>query len=430
MAEQSGFWTTSGVGDGPGGGYSMQRLYDFFRKMFIGDQEATEGVLLREANALLVQGAASPLTVKSGSAIVHGFFYENSSDLSLAVSTPAATTGGHVILRANWTAQTVRAFAVLNTSGVTDPPALTQTAGVTWEIRLATFTITNAGVITLTDARAYAQYSSEIATVMINNDAIDDTKLRNSAALSVIGRASNSTGNPADIAAASDAQVLRRAGTALGFGTVVTAGIADLAVTSGKLADGAVVEDKIGAVAVTTAKIGTSQVTTAKIADGNVTEDKLGTGAATVNKIGALAVTSAKLAADSVIAGKIADGAVDVTASLANDIVDDTKVGNRVPQFYRRQGGSATDWSTPGVTDRTPGAVRMQGGVFAISADDSEIVTFPIAFSYPPLLLLSESSAVPQHSWILSSISASAFAVSNPDAVYAIELNWLAIGPE
>ena len=36
------------------------------------------------------------------------------------------------------------------------------------------------------------------------------------------------------------------------------------------------------------------------------------------------------------IAGKIADGAVDVTASLANDIVDDTKVGNRVQESYFR----------------------------------------------------------------------------------------------
>jgi hypothetical protein len=36
----------------------------------------------------------------------------------------------------------------------------------------------------------------------------------------VIGRSANSTGDPADIAAASDHQVLRRSGTALGFGAV------------------------------------------------------------------------------------------------------------------------------------------------------------------------------------------------------------------
>ena len=71
----------------------------------------------------------------------------------------------------------------------------------------------------------------------IANDAVTDAKLRNSAALSVIGRAANSAGDPADIAAGTDGHVLRRAGTTLGFGTVATAGIADNAVDNAKLAD-------------------------------------------------------------------------------------------------------------------------------------------------------------------------------------------------
>ncbi len=58
------------------------------------------------------------------------------------------------------------------------------------------------------------------ATWTVDNNAITDAKLRDSAALSVIGRSANSTGDPADIAAASDGQVLRRSGTALGFGAV------------------------------------------------------------------------------------------------------------------------------------------------------------------------------------------------------------------
>lgn len=68
------------------------------------------------------------------------------------------------------------------------------------------------------------------------DDSVTDAKLRNSTALSVIGRATNSTGDPADIAAANDGEVLRRSGTALGFGTVATAGIANNAVTLGKMA--------------------------------------------------------------------------------------------------------------------------------------------------------------------------------------------------
>ncbi len=72
-------------------------------------------------------------------------------------------------------------------------------------------------------------------TLSLDDDGITDAKLRNSAALSVIGRSANSTGDPADIAAANDGEVLRRSGTALGFGTVATAGIADDAVTYAKL---------------------------------------------------------------------------------------------------------------------------------------------------------------------------------------------------
>lgn len=66
---------------------------------------------------------------------------------------------------------------------------------------------------------------------------ISDSMLRDSAALSVIGRGSNSTGDPADIAAGTDGHVLRRSGTTLAFGTIATAGIADDAVTYAKLQD-------------------------------------------------------------------------------------------------------------------------------------------------------------------------------------------------
>lgn len=66
-------------------------------------------------------------------------------------------------------------------------------------------------------------------TWTIDNDVVSDAKLRNSAALSVIGRSANSTGDPADITAGTDGHVLRRSGTTLGFGTVANAGLADMA---------------------------------------------------------------------------------------------------------------------------------------------------------------------------------------------------------
>lgn len=57
---------------------------------------------------------------------------------------------------------------------------------------------------------------------------VTDSKLRDSSALSVIGRASNAAGSPADIAAGSDGDVLRRSGTTLGFGTIPESSVANL----------------------------------------------------------------------------------------------------------------------------------------------------------------------------------------------------------
>jgi len=68
--------------------------------------------------------------------------------------------------------------------------------------------------------------AASVDTADLANNAVTDGKLRDSSALSVIGRATNSTGDPADIAASSDGEVLRRSGTALGFGTIGTASIA------------------------------------------------------------------------------------------------------------------------------------------------------------------------------------------------------------
>jgi hypothetical protein len=79
----------------------------------------------------------------------------------------------------------------------------------------------------------------------IANDAISNAQLRNSAALSVIGRSANTVGDPADIVAANDGEVLRRSGTTVGFGKVATAGIDLLAVTTATIDNAAVTYAKI-----------------------------------------------------------------------------------------------------------------------------------------------------------------------------------------
>ena len=77
-----------------------------------------------------------------------------------------------------------------------------------------------------------------LATAGIGDAQVTDAKISNRAALAVFGRGANSAGVGADIAADTDGHVLRRSGVTLGFGTVATAGIADGAVTNAKVAAG------------------------------------------------------------------------------------------------------------------------------------------------------------------------------------------------
>lgn len=68
-----------------------------------------------------------------------------------------------------------------------------------------------------------------IGTGNISNNAVSDTKIRDSVATSVIGRFANSTGDPADIVASASGQFLRRAGdSTLGFGSIL---LSDLPIT-------------------------------------------------------------------------------------------------------------------------------------------------------------------------------------------------------
>ena len=350
MAQQSMFWTTDNTGDGPSSGYSQQRMYDLWASIFVTDEVASEGVLFGVENDLNITGTSLPLLVEAGSAVAHGFIYENSSSFSVTGSSVPAidTTGGRINLVVNWTTQTVRVIANQSADGVSALPALTQNAGVEWETPLYTYQVTTGGLVTVTDARTFCHFATRIETGMIENDAVTDIKLN------------------ANVA---DTVTLEQSG--------------------GKL------------------------------------------------QIKNLGVDSAQLAADSVIAGKIAPGGVSATVDLANDIVDDTKVGNRVPAFTRRQGGSATIWDTPGSTDYTPTAVRMQGGVDqwtgGASSSGAINITFPITFGNKPLVT---ASATLSDALVSVSVDASAasvvlyWATIDGSTKTTVPVVWMAIGPE
>lgn len=119
--------------------------------------------------------------------------------------------------------------------GVTDEDNIVERSdGATWSAYSPTSG--SGGITSLTGDVTATGPGAAAATIA--NDAVSDAKLRESGALSVIGRSANSTGNPADISATpASAAVLRESGSVLGFGTVATAGIADEAITYAKIQD-------------------------------------------------------------------------------------------------------------------------------------------------------------------------------------------------
>ena len=155
-----------------------------------------------------------------------------------------------------------------------------------------------------------------------------------------------------------------------------TAGIGDLQVTTGKLADGAVTTAKVTALG--TAAYADSSVTTAKIADGAVTGAKIATDTITAtqvapNAIGAseladnavdtaaivsLAVTEAKLAADSVTNAKLGDLAV-TNAKIADTTIAYGKL-------------NLADGSVPGAKITTDSITATQ--IAANAVNTSELV--------------------------------------------------------
>ena len=108
----------------------------------------------------------------------------------------------------------------------------------------------------------------------------------------------------------------------------------------------------------------------------------------------------------------------------------------------KRQGGSATVWSTAGATTYTPVGQSIQVGAIAVVVSGgagSSTITFPTAFAYAPIVLLTvafNNVSLPARLSVYAiivtkedcSITVSADGgASTWDGAYA--LNWLAIGP-
>jgi hypothetical protein len=146
-------------GAGDGGPYSADD-WDMLLESVGLATGANVGVIPGILNELAVTSTGNNnITVNTGRAQVEGTVYENTASESKTTSSPAVgTTGRRCVLRKDWSARTVRITIISSADGTAALPALTQTDGVTWEIPLASFTITTGGVIgALTDEREFTR---------------------------------------------------------------------------------------------------------------------------------------------------------------------------------------------------------------------------------------------------------------------------------
>jgi len=164
------FWDGIALGDcGP---YSTAHVQDRFFRMLL-NGTGNRGVLKDWRNELLVSGAASPVTVDTGGAIVYGGFFDSDVAASVNVPTPAAGLSRYdrVVVRRDWATQTTRIARRAGLPAAAPAiPALVQTVNVTYEIPLATLLVNDAGGITLTDTREFCTFSTAWAANAVDTD--------------------------------------------------------------------------------------------------------------------------------------------------------------------------------------------------------------------------------------------------------------------
>ena len=137
------------------------------------------------------------------------------------------------------------------------------------------------------------------------------------------------------------------------------------------------------------------------------------------SNLGATFITTLNVSGTSNLSSVVSSGQIVATGK--------TGVGVCPPIVYR-QGGSATNWNTPGsnttpnVYAITSGAVQMQCGANTMTAT-TQFIPFPVAYTNNPTVLVT-SYGTTGNIWV-SSITASNFQVQ---ANAALQFEWLSIG--
>lgn len=181
MTEKSYLWTTGGAGDGA----NTYTRSDWGKiGKILASCRNIEGVSPELLNKLVGSvPAANTVRIGTGGALVDGKPYDNSA--AMDVNIPSAVGVGNtridrVVLRADWTAQTVRITRIAGTDAITPAaPAITQTSETTYDIMLYQALVNVGGDVTITDERVFAQIGAdEITNEMIADDAVQGAQIK------------------------------------------------------------------------------------------------------------------------------------------------------------------------------------------------------------------------------------------------------------
>lgn len=176
--------------------------------------QAQVGIESSAQNILSLTSAAGPrIQFTSGSSVWQaGFFTSGTS--AFIIGTSASPSLFSISQTGDVTANT---FIGNLTGSATSAATLQTSRSITASGDLA-WTVNFNGSANVSAVATIS--NNAITTAKVADNAISNAKFRQSGSLSVVGNSSNTSGNVADISAATDNSVLRRSGTTLGFGAI------------------------------------------------------------------------------------------------------------------------------------------------------------------------------------------------------------------
>ena len=222
--------------------------------------------------------------------------------------------------------------------------------------------------------------TTKLATAALSDDAITAAKLADDSSIaydSVAPTVDNFEGRGYVNSTSKNLQVWN--GSSFDQVVAPTAGIEDLAVTTGKLADNAVTTAKVDAAGLAAAALATDSVITAKIQDLAVTTGKLADGAVTTIKVDAAGLGAAAIASNAVTTSKVLDGAI-TADKMADDSTTIVQAGTPFGTgAFEGQHWFDTNTSVEYIWDST--AWVRQAAINTLTFTDSTPIAF--AVDYP-----------------------------------------------